>query len=580
MLPIFEKNNKTKMKSNKKISDISIENDIIIEDDHVLISRTDTDGRIVYISPDFLSLTGYTEKEVFQEKHSIFRHPDMPDVVFKDLWKTITAGKSWTGVIKNITKSGESFWLDTTITPIFSHKEIQGYISVRRKVSKETILKYLQQISYLQSYSDNNKYLKFFLDIHNRTSNISKLQPFIFLGLFLFLCSTPFFLIEYQFLLFFIFSAITCIINILLIEKYIRNKMEKVNSFSGTVSGGNFRPEGYNLPLISSEDPFLPSIIGFKTLIIQFSGILNKLTNTTKSQFKTYDQLNEASKKIDSILRSISNSTGEHSTSIQALSEIMDNISSSINTQSHNVLHISNNISEINNIMVITTQYLEEMTVIIEKTLQRYSFSKDHVNSLMEDMDSMRALSENMEMVITVIDEISEKINLLSINAAIESARAGELGKGFAVVAREVSSLSEKTAENVKSIAGTVHSFRKSINDGTVKTKGVVHIFQEIQDLILSLSDVTEKVQESSLNQLEKIMDINGSVIEAKQEVEKINISVQNQNNDFKKISDSIYSLSEESKETINIGEKVRSLSRKAYISHKEINDILGHFKL
>jgi methyl-accepting chemotaxis protein len=75
-------------------------------------------------------------------------------------------------------------------------------------------------------------------------------------------------------------------------------------------------------------------------------------------------------------------------------------------------------------------------------------------------------------------------------------------------------------------------------------------------------------------------MDINGSVIEANQEVEKINISTQNQNNEIKKLSDSIYALSEESTETLNIGEKVRSLSRKAYISHKEINDILGHFKL
>ena len=75
-------------------------------------------------------------------------------------------------------------------------------------------------------------------------------------------------------------------------------------------------------------------------------------------------------------------------------------------------------------------------------------------------------------------------------------------------------------------------------------------------------------------------MDINGSVIEAKQEVEKINVSVQDQNNEIRKLSDSIYSLSDESMETVNIGEKIRSLSRKAYISHREINDILGHFKL
>ena len=176
----------------------------------------------------------------------------------------------------------------------------------------------------------------------------------------------------------FLLIAITCITNILLIEKYIRTKMEKVNSFSGTVSGGNFRPEGYNLPLISSEDPFLSPILGFKRIIIQFSGILNKLTNTTKSQFRTYDQLNEASKKIDSILRSISHSTSEHSTIIQGLSEIMENISNSINTQSHNVLHISNNISEtLNNLTSIAKQ---DVAIVNGSLFENISLSNSHSN--------------------------------------------------------------------------------------------------------------------------------------------------------------------------------------------------------
>jgi methyl-accepting chemotaxis protein len=229
--------------------------------------------------------------------------------------------------------------------------------------------------------------------------------------------------------------------------------------------------------------------------------------------------------------------------------------------------------------MVITAQYLEEMTVIIEKTMQRYESSKDHVNSLMGDMEEMKSLSENMGSVITVIDEISEKINLLSVNAAIESARAGDLGKGFAVVAREVSSLSEKTAENVKSIATTIHSFRKSINDGTIKTRGVVHIFQEIQDLILSLHNVTERVQESSLNQLEKIMDINGNVIEAKRELENINQSTQVERDRLMNFSTSIGELNKEANSSVNIGDHIRNLSRKAYLSHKEISEILNHFK-
>jgi aerotaxis receptor len=566
------------MKS-KYLSEISIENEIDIDDDAVLISKTDIKGNILYISPDFLNLTGYTEKEIFQQNHNFIKHPDMPAEVFKEMWSTITQGLSWTGILKNRTRSGQGYWLDTTITPIFSHKEIQGFISVRRKVSKESVSKYIEHLDYLQSRKDNRGIVKLISDIHHKITNISKIQSFLFLGLFIFLGFTPFFDLSFQYVWLFSCTTIACVANILIIENYIHRKIKLVNAYSGSVSGGNFRPEGYNLPKITTEDPFLNSIIGFKTIVIQFSGILHKLSVNIKSQFITYDQLTEASKKIDSFIRSISHSTKDHSENIQNLSQMIQKISKSIDIQSNNTLHISENVNEISDIMVVTAQYLEEMTVIIEKTMQRYESSKDHVNSLMGDMEEMKSLSENMGSVITVIDEISEKINLLSVNAAIESARAGELGKGFAVVAREVSSLSEKTAENVKSIASTIHSFRKSINDGTIKTRGVVHIFQEIQDLILSLHEVTEKVQESSLNQLEKIMDINGNVSEAKGELENINQSVQVERDRLIDFSASIGKLNEEANTSVNLGDQIRNLSRKAYVSHKEISEILNHFK-
>ena len=558
---------------------IPIDNEISIGEGLILISRTDIKGNILYMSPDLLKLTGYTEKEVFQQNHNIIRHPDMPRSVFKDLWKTISQGQSWTGILKNRTKTGQGFWLDTTISPIISHKQIQGYISVRKYASSDSIQKYLQHMKVLENRNASHGLKKLILDIHYRISNISKLQSFIFLGLFIFLCITPFLDFYIQFFWIFFLLALTCFGNILFIERFINKKMETINSFSGSLSGGNFRPESYNLPNYTSNDIFINSIVGYKTLILNFNGLLNTLEENLKNQFKTYDLLNESSKKIDIFVRNISHSTIDKSTDISELSETMQAISKSINTQSQNILFISNNVNEISDIMVITAQYLEDMSVIIDKTLQRYEFSKDHVNSLMDDMEQMKTLSETMGSVIGVIDEISEKINLLSINAAIESARAGELGKGFAVVAKEVSSLSEKTALNVKSISNTIHSFRKSINDGSIKTKGVVHIFQEIQDLILSLSNVTNKVQESSLDQLEKLMNINNNVLEAKTEVENINQSIQSQNKDLMNFSSSISNLSDEAKSSINIGEQIRALSRKAYLSHKQLNDILNHFK-
>ena len=53
----------------KYLSEISLENEIQIDDDAVLISKTDASGKILYISPDFLKITGYSEKEIFQQNH-------------------------------------------------------------------------------------------------------------------------------------------------------------------------------------------------------------------------------------------------------------------------------------------------------------------------------------------------------------------------------------------------------------------------------------------------------------------------------------------------------------------------------
>lgn len=565
---------------NPSLSDISLETEIPIEEDAVLISRTDRRGNITYMSPDLLKISGFSEKEVFQQSHNLLRHPDMPRALFQDMWRTISAGKSWTGILKNRTKAGQAFWLDTTITPIISHREIQGYVSVRKIVSRETVKRYIEHIKSIVKREKLAGLERFVSNMDNKVTVISKLQSFLFLGVFLFLCITPFLDFAWQFLWIFIVLVIGCGGNIFLIEQYVNKKMNRISSFSGSVCGGNFRPEGYNLPTQTTADPFNDPILGFKTLILNFNALLTKLNENINNQFKTYDLLKDSSKKIDSFVRHISHSAEDRSQNIQELSEIMQSISNSINTQSQNVLFISNNINEINDIMVVTAQYLEEMSVIIEKTMQRYDFSREHVNSLITDMEEMKALSESMESVIGVIDEISEKINLLSINAAIESARAGEFGKGFAVVAREVSGLSEKTADNVKTIANTIHSFRKSITEGSSKTKSVVHIFQEIQDLIVSLANVTEKVQESSLNQLEKIMSINNNVIEARSEVENINQSIQTQNSELIEFTGSLAQLSEEAKLSINIGEEIRSLSRKAYLSHKESDEILKHFKL
>ncbi|MBT2801039.1 MCP four helix bundle domain-containing protein [Halomonas sp. ISL-56] len=110
-----------------------------LADDEVLISRSDLQGRITYANQTFVEVSGYSLEEIMGEAHSLFRHPTMPTGVFQNLWATIEAGKTWQGLIKNRRKSGEAYWIHTTIAPLLDGERVVGYTSIRRKASAKAV---------------------------------------------------------------------------------------------------------------------------------------------------------------------------------------------------------------------------------------------------------------------------------------------------------------------------------------------------------------------------------------------------------------------------------------------------------
>ena len=113
--------------------------DIVLQKDVVIVSETDEKGKILYANDDFCKICGYSKNELIGKPHNIVRHPDMPKVAFKDLWQTIKAGRVWQGIVKNLAKNGDYYWVNAKV---FSSKSEDGrvkYVSVRVKPTKEEI---------------------------------------------------------------------------------------------------------------------------------------------------------------------------------------------------------------------------------------------------------------------------------------------------------------------------------------------------------------------------------------------------------------------------------------------------------
>ncbi len=114
---------------------IPIDEEYIFEDG-VIMSETDLKGIIIYANRKFCEVSGYDRKELKGKKHNIIRHPDMPKAVFKKLWETIENGQEWIGIVKNLHRNGQYYWVHSFISPIIKNDTIVGYVAARRQATK------------------------------------------------------------------------------------------------------------------------------------------------------------------------------------------------------------------------------------------------------------------------------------------------------------------------------------------------------------------------------------------------------------------------------------------------------------
>lgn len=118
-----------------------INEEIVLDPKRYIVSETDEKGKITYCNDYFVEVCGYSKEELLGKPHSIIRHPDMPKVIFKLLWETISKGKNINAVVKNLAKDGRYYWI---FTEFESRKDtdtgkIIGYHASRKTISKHVI---------------------------------------------------------------------------------------------------------------------------------------------------------------------------------------------------------------------------------------------------------------------------------------------------------------------------------------------------------------------------------------------------------------------------------------------------------
>jgi methyl-accepting chemotaxis protein len=123
------------MRNNQPVTNVEVQ----LDEHTLIVSKTDLKGQITYINKDFIDISGFTEAELIGQPHNLVRHPDMPVEAFADLWQDLKDGRPWTGMVKNRCKNGDYYWVLATATPIRESGQVVGFMSVRRKPTRQQI---------------------------------------------------------------------------------------------------------------------------------------------------------------------------------------------------------------------------------------------------------------------------------------------------------------------------------------------------------------------------------------------------------------------------------------------------------
>lgn len=278
---------------------------------------------------------------------------------------------------------------------------------------------------------------------------------------------------------------------------------------------------------IQRKDEFGELAGSFEKMRVNLTEIVQNVKHSSNVLSRLFNEIREHADNTGKASRMFYEGLQESAVKSRGQSEQVTSDAVIIKEMAHGLQQVAVSIDQIGIHSIEMEQSSTSGVVVVQKAVEKISHVQQEVHHSFETMNHLVELSKEIEQVMHTIRNIAEETNLLSLNASIEAARAGDAGRGFAVVAHEVRKLADNSSQAANHVQSMISKIQESSENAMRSIEISLREIDEGQARVGEAGSAFTEIQSWILNINNNIQDVSASVEELAAGSQQINVSIQ-----------------------------------------------------